>query len=185
MSVNSLLGKDIRALRNARKMTLEDMAEGLGRSVGWVSQVERDISTPTMEDLKAIAKMFDVSLSIFFGTADAPEIEQGRIVRANARREIGAHDNGLVETLVSPDLTDDFEVIHSKFLPGMALEEAHSRPTTEVAYLIQGKLDLWIDGDEFTVEAGDSFRIRGSAYRWANPYDTPAIAIWVISPPVY
>ncbi|MEN8895718.1 MAG: XRE family transcriptional regulator, partial [Yoonia sp.] len=32
---------------------------------------------------------------------------------------------------------------------------------------------------------GDSFRIRGQHYRWANPHDEPCVAIWVIAPPVY
>ena len=54
-----------------------------------------------------------------------------------------------------------------------------------VVYLLSGRLDIWIGDQGFTVEAGDSFRIRGADYRWANPYDDPACAIWVISPPVY
>jgi len=185
MSLPATLGKDIRALRKARKMTLDDRAQKLDRSVGWVSQVERDISTPTMDDLRQISRVFDVPMSLFFGTATAVAHEQGRIVRSSARREIGARDSGLIEALISPDLTDDFEVIHSTFLPGASIDANVSRPTTEVAYLISGKLDIWIDDKAFTVKAGDSFRIKGSTYRWANPYDAPALAIWVISPPIY
>lgn len=179
------LGEDLRALRTARGMTLEDLAEKLGRSVGWLSQVERDISTPRMSDLQDIAKIFGVPLSLFFGTAQAPEKERGRIVRAEARRMIGEHDSGLVETLISPDLTDDFEMIHSTFQPGSARKKPISRPTQEVGYLVSGKLDLWIGGDMFTIRSGDSFRIRDAAYCWANPYSEPAVAVWVISPPVY
>lgn len=185
MSLKSLVGADIRALRTARKMTLGDLATQLNRSVGWVSQVERGISVPTMDDLRKFAGVFEVPLSMFFGKTEAPEEERGIIVRAGARREIGGGDSGLVETLVSPDLTDDFEVIHSTFLPGAELTDAITRPTTEVAYLVSGTLDLLIDGQAFTVSAGDSFRVRGSAYKWSNPYDTPAVALWVISPPVY
>lgn len=185
MSQSDQLGLDIRALRNARKMTLEVFSQRLERSIGWVSQVERGLSIPSMDDLRAIAAVFDVPLSMFFGTTNAPEIERGRIVRGQARRAIGAQDNGLVETLISPDLTDDFEAVHSTFLPGATLSEPIARPTTEVGYLISGQLDLWIDGDSFTVATGDSFRIRGHKFRWANPYDVPAVAVWIISPPVY
>lgn len=179
------LGQDIRALRTARKMTLETLARKLGKSVGWISQVERNLSTPSMEDLRSIAREFDVPMSLFFGTAPAPQDEQGLVVRAQARRNIGMPNTGLVETLVSPDLTDDFEMIHSTFEPGSSLGAAIQRPTTEVGYMISGKLDLWIADKKFTVSDGDSFRIRGESYRWANPYETPAIAVWVISPPVY
>ncbi|CTQ62173.1 MAG: XRE family transcriptional regulator [Roseibium album] len=184
MNSNSL-GEDLRALRGARKMTLEDLAQKLGRSVGWLSQIERDISTPRLSDLRQIADVFNVPLSIFFGSTEAPDEEKGRIVRSTARRVIGERDAGLVETLVSPDLTDSFEMIHSTFQPGSRRSKPISRATQEVAYMISGKLDIWLNEDEFTVEAGDSFRIRNASYRWANPYSEPAVAVWVISPPVY
>ncbi|QFT31688.1 XRE family transcriptional regulator [Roseibium porphyridii] len=182
---HSSLGEDIRALRTARKMTLEDLANRLGRSVGWLSQVERDISTPRMSDLREIADAFGVQVSLFFGSTDGPENESGKVVRAKARRVIGERDAGLLETLISPDLTDNFEMIHSTFQPGSSRDKPIQRPTQEVAYLISGKLDIWLDDEPFTVAAGDSFRIRNAAYRWSNPYSEPAIAIWVISPPVY
>lgn len=182
---NQTLGADLRALRKARGMTLEALAEAMEKSVGWLSQVERDISTPRIRDLQQMAKLFDVPLSLFFGHADAPAEERGQIVRARGRRVVGTYDSGLVETLLSPDLTDDFEVIHSTFQPGSKREDDTRRGTQELAYLVSGKLDVWIDDRQFLIEAGDSFRVRNQRYRWANPYDQPAVAIWVISPPVY
>ncbi len=185
MSDDETLGQDIRALRHSRKMTLEELAKATGKSLGWVSQVERGLSVPTVDDLHRISRVLEVPMSMFLGVADASEEERGLIVRASKRREIGERDSGLFETLLSPDLTDDFEVIHSTFLPGATLEETRQRATSEVVYLISGRLDVWIEDRKFIIEAGDSFRIKGSEYRWANPYDTPASAVWVISPPVY
>ncbi|MEM7499716.1 MAG: XRE family transcriptional regulator [Pseudomonadota bacterium] len=179
------LGRDLRALRTARGLTLGAVAGSLGRSVGWLSQVERDISRPSFEDLQALARLLGVPLSLFFGAAEAPMREAGRIVRAAARRTIGERDGGLSESLLSPDLTDSFEMVHSVFAPGAARTEPVTRPTQEVAYMISGRLDLWIGAERFTVAAGDSFRIREEPFRWANPYEDPAIAVWVISPPVY
>ena len=179
------LGADLRALRRARRLTLQATADQLGKSVGWVSQVERDISSPRMSDLRQIAEIFDVPLSLFFGSHQGPEAEAGWIVRGDHRRVVGVHDSGLVETLLSPDLTDDFEVIHSTFQPGSSRAHDMRRDTQELAYMVEGTLDIWIDGQPFTVSQGDSFRIRGQAYRWSNPYAHPAVAVWVISPPVY
>ncbi|MFT6533516.1 MAG: transcriptional regulator with XRE-family HTH domain [Limimaricola cinnabarinus] len=180
------LGHDIRALRGARGMTLAGLAERLGRSVGWLSQVERGLSTPTVEDLHAMGEILGAPVSMFFGSPRGPAEERGLLVRAAHRREIGERDSGLVEALISPDLTDDFEVVHSTFQPGAALDRPRFRATTtEVVYLLSGRLDVWIEDRGFTVEAGDSFRIKGAPYRWANPYETPAEALWVISPPVY
>ena len=179
------LGADLRALRRARGLTLAELAETLGRSVGWLSQVERDMSEPSIADLRQIATCFGVPLSLLFGAARAPAEEQGYVVRAGARRPMGPGDDGLVEELLSPDLTDDFEVIHSTFHPGTRLETPTQRPTQELAYLVAGRLDLEIGPRAFTIDSGDSFRIRGEPFRWANPYAEPAVAIWVIAPPVY
>ena len=92
---------------------------------------------------------------------------------------------GLVEELLSPDLTDDFEVVHSTFAPGARLGSRQARPTQEVGYVVSGRLEVEIDGQWFSAGPGDSFRIRGEAYDWANPHDVPAVVIWVIAPPVY
>ena len=47
------------------------------------------------------------------------------------------------------------------------------------------ELNLTIGDQSYELNPGDSFRIRGEAYRWSNPHSEPAVAIWVISPPVY
>ena len=179
------LGADLRALRKARGRTLADMAAALGRSVGWLSQVERDLSKPSISDLRQIAAALGAPMSLLFGHASAPAEEQGHIVRAGARRAMGSGEEGLIEELLSPDLTDDFEVIHSTFRPRSRMQKPARRPTQEVGYMVSGKLDLCLGGHDFTVGAGDSFRFRGEEYHWANPYDEPAVAIWVIAPPVY
>ena len=178
------LGADIRALRKARGLTLSELGDVLGRSVGWLSQVERDKSEPSISDLRQMAKALDVSVSSLFRSA-APEREQGVIVRGASRRPIGSRAAGLVEELLSPDLTDDFEMVHSTFEAHSEITEAVIRPTQEVGYVVSGKLDLWIAGTTYSLAAGDSFRIRGEPFRWMNPYDAPCIAIWVIAPPVY
>lgn len=179
------LGADLRALRKARGMTLQGMADALGRSVGWLSQVERDLSDPSVTDLRQIASCLDIAVSTLFRRGAAPVEEEGFVVRSGARRPIGSRHAGLVEELLSPDLTDDFEMVHSTFEPGSQIETPVIRPTQEVGYLITGRLDLEIGDRVFTLNPGDSFRVRGEAFRWMNPYDVPAIAIWVIAPPVY
>jgi transcriptional regulator with XRE-family HTH domain len=182
---SATLGADIRALRKARGLTLTDVAVTLGRSVGWLSQVERDLSDPSISDLRQIAGCLGVPMSMMFAHSAAPVEEQGYIVRAGARRPMGSGEEGLIEELLSPDLTDDFEMVHSTFAPRSRMQESANRPTQEVGYMISGRLELKIGGHSFSVGPGDSFRIRHQPYQWANPHDEPAVAIWVIAPPVY
>ncbi|MDJ0824041.1 MAG: XRE family transcriptional regulator [Rhodobacter sp.] len=184
MDAARTLGADLRSLRKSRGLTLEALSGRLGKSVGWLSQVERDLSTPEPGDVAALARLLDVPVTLF-AAPDAPDAEAGRIVRASARRAIGERERGLVEELLSPDLTDAFEVIHSTFLPGAERRDPVTRHTAELAVMVAGRLDIWLGGETFTVAQGDSFRVRGETLRWANPYNVPAVAVWVISPPVY
>ena len=179
------LGADLRALRKARGLTLADLAQRLGRSIGWLSQVERDKSEPSLVDLRHLAAAIDVSLALL-SRPSAPAVhEEGFIVRKTARRPVGPPIDGLSEELLSPDLTDAFEMVHSTFAPGSRSPATVSRPTQELGFLVSGQLDIEISGRWHRIRAGDSFRIRGEPFRWSNPHAAPAVAIWVIAPPVY
>lgn len=178
------LGADLRAIRKARGMRLTDLAAAMGRSVGWLSQVERDLSTPTVDDLRLMALHLDTPLSSLFRNA-APAEEAGLIVRGTARRPIGSRMPGLSEQLLSPDLTDSFEVVHCTFAPGARLPAPTLRQTQELGYVLSGRLDLQISERWFNLGPGDSFRIRAEPFAWMNPHPDPCEVIWVISPPVY
>lgn len=181
----STVGSDLRALRKSRGLTLIEVADTLDCSVGWLSQVERGQSTAGLPALKRLASLYDVPVSLFFGPAPARVGEEGFVVRASDRRIIGSETDGLTEALLSPDLTDAFELLHCRFAPHTQSLEAVQRATQEVAVLISGALTLEIGDHTFELDPGDSFRIRGEHYRWSNPHPTPAIAIWAIAPPVY
>lgn len=174
------LGQDLRVLRRRRGLTLSQVAERVGRSVGWLSQVERRISEPSADELGALARVLGVSPATF-----EPRPQTGHVVRKSARRPLGSRVKGLEEELLSPDLTDAFEVVHSTFAPGAERREPVTRPTQEVGYIVSGRLEITIGGETFDLTPGDSFRIRGEPFRWANRGKTPCIAVWVIAPPVY
>jgi transcriptional regulator with XRE-family HTH domain len=180
-----LLAHDLRALRKTRGLTLAEIAMRLQRSVGWVSQVERGLSTPSLADLKSFAELFGVPLSLFFGHEAESEDERGVVVRACRRRSLGTSETGLVEELLSPDLGGSFEMLRSVFAPGSELPESALRKTEEAGYLASGRFDIEIDGVWHHLAEGDSFRFAAKPFRWRNPGDEPAVVIWVISPPVY
>ncbi|MEM8792384.1 MAG: cupin domain-containing protein [Pseudomonadota bacterium] len=179
------VGADLRGLRKARGLTLSALAMRIGRSVGWLSEVERDLKEPTITDLRRLADALDQPLSLFFGRPEAPEQERGYVVRNSNRRALGSAEEGLVEQLLSPDLSGSFEIVRSVFDPGAELADFARRATEEAGYIIEGTLDLWIADRCFRLGPGDSFRFRGERYRWRNPGTTPAVVIWVIAPPVY
>lgn len=181
----SRLGRDLRALRKNRGITLIELAETVNRSVGFLSQAERGLSELGIEDLRAIAKALEAPLSWFLVHDAVPEAERGYVVRWGKRRRIGSAETGLTEELLSPDLGGSFEVILSVFQPGAERFEFITRDTEETGYVNCGVLDLWIGERQFRVYAGDSFRIAREPARWRNPGDEPTEVVWVIAPPIY
>lgn len=182
---NERLGAEIRKLRKARATSLEGLAGAIGRSISFVSQLERGRAVASIADLKGIAQQLDVPLGWFFIPDNAPGNERWKIVRSNKRRRLGAVTSGLVEELLSPDIGGAFETFLSTFEPGSELKLFNKRNTEEEGYVIRGSLDLWIGKKKFVLNAGDSFRIVREPFRWANTTDADAVVVWVIAPPTY
>lgn len=179
------LGADLRRLRKLKRLTLAELAEATGRSVGFLSQVERGLSEISIRDLRRLTRVLGVPLSWFFINDLGPPEERAHVVRAHARRRVGSHADGLIEELLSPDLGGKFEIFRGEFAPGAEMEEPQRRSTEEAGYLVSGELDLWLDGHHYHLQCGDSFRFKGESYRWRNPGNEPTVVIWVIAPPVY
>jgi transcriptional regulator with XRE-family HTH domain len=180
------LGEDIRALRRSRKVTLAALSRAIGRSVGWLSQIERGRTTPSVRDLGRIAEFFGIGISVFFRSSTQREEERGLVLRAAARTPIGSSETGLTEELLSPTLGGAFEMIRATFAPRSASEgRIPARDAEDGGVLVSGRLRLEIGALEVDLEPGDSFQFARSEYAWRNEGDVPAVVVWVVSPPVY
>ena len=71
---SSTLGADLRSLRKSRKMTIKELSTATEKSLGWISQIERDKSQPSIDDLRDLARVLNVPLSILFGQSPFVEI---------------------------------------------------------------------------------------------------------------
>lgn len=183
--IDQRLSHDLRALRQAKSLTLAQISERIGRSVGWLSQVERGISMPTLADLRRMADTFGVPLSLFDTRGVAEETESGTVVRADQRRVIGSENQGVSDELLSPSLGGSCQMRRRILQPGTQAAFPARRDVEESGYIASGSLRLEIDGLEHALEAGDSFRYKGKPVAWANDGDEEAVIIWVMSPPAY
>ncbi|GLS87208.1 XRE family transcriptional regulator [Cypionkella aquatica] len=180
------VGQDIRALRKARGLTLAALAEAVGRSVGWLSQVERGQTLPAIPDLARLGETLGVTISFFFRAANRNPAERGLIQRAADRSAIGDAGAGLTEELLSPSLGGSFEMLKSTLAPHAHSQILHPTPPREDGgVVIAGQFILTIGAQDFHLDTGDSFQFAGKSYSWRNPHDAPAVVLWVISPPVY
>ena len=177
------VGKTLRELRRSRRITIQQLAEGLNRSTGYISQLERGLSQPTLKDLYAACTIFGVPMSWFVDLEEKPPeaVREKDIVVRSSQRRFMLHRGARTE-LLTPQLDSDVEFMISTFEPGLETEPKNV-PTAgaEYGYILKGRLELWVDEEKFELFEGDSYRFsRSSTYRSRNPSKTePAIIIWV------
>jgi transcriptional regulator with XRE-family HTH domain len=183
---DALVGSRIRELRKAHGRTLHDVAAGVGISVSYLSQIERDVSRLPIGILKRIADELGVHMNWFFHAGGrGPDDERDIVVRAANRRNLTFTGLGITEELLSPNLAGPLELLISTIHPG-ADSEPYTHDGAEAGVVIEGTLQLWVGGRHFTVEAGDSFAFPSTdPHRCANDGDSPARVLWVITPPHY
>ena len=176
------IGQQIRDLRKAKNITLNTMAEKIGRSVGYMSQVERGVSSLPIPVLQAICNVLGVQMSWFFHTdLEVPMDEMNHIVRAGGRRSLNFSGTGIREELLSPSLSGKLQMIMTIFAPG-AKAEARERKGEEGGLLQSGSLELGIGDKSFLLNEGDSFMLTGKEAHWVyNPSkEEEAVVVWTI-----
>jgi transcriptional regulator with XRE-family HTH domain len=180
------IGAQIRELRRVKELTLQQMADRVGVSVGYLSQIERNRSKLPVATLKSISDVLGVHMNWFFqGAGNGPAEERDVIVRAGNRRRMSFTGLGIVEELLSPNLSGPLEMLLSTIEP-LADSGDYSHDGAEAGIVISGTLELWVSGRYFQLEAGDSFSFKSTQpHRCRNPGDSPAKVVWVITPPHY
>lgn len=182
------IGDQVREMRKAKGLTLQQLADSIGRSVGYVSQVERGISSVDIQNLHEIAGALGVGINWFFqGDGAGSDDESGVVVRKARRRRLDFQGAGISEELLSPSLNGAFEVILGTFQPGAATgEKQYSRPGEEAGVVLKGELELWVGEKHYQLHEGDSFAFPLSTpHRSMNPGSSETVVMWIIAPPTY
>jgi transcriptional regulator with XRE-family HTH domain len=180
------LGSEIRNLRKARGLTLAAVAQVSGLSVGYLSLLERDRATPSINALHAISRALGVTISWFFEAGETPAPERDIVVRRARRRRLD-FSPGISDELLSPSLAGTLELLASRFEPGAASGDSpYTHTGEEAGVVLRGQLELWVDGKTFLLVAGDSFGFPSTLpHRYRNPGSEEAEVIWAITPPSY
>ncbi len=171
------LGEQLRHLRRMRRLSLQQLAERAERSVGFLSQLERGKSQPTVTDLIRLAGILGVPYSVFF--SQAPQHERGVVVRKAHRPQL-AYANGVSDALLSPGFAGGLQLILTSFAPGAdsgGQDLAHGGD--ESGLVLSGQLELWVDEQCHVLQAGDSFSYPSHRpHRYRNPGETETQVVW-------
>lgn len=180
------VGAEIRGLRKARNLTLTQLAQASGLSVGYLSMVEREQAMPSIKSLLSIAHALGVTIGWFFEADAARPHERGLVVRRSRRRRID-FSAGIIDELLSPSLQGDLELVLCRLAPGASSgEEPYSHAGEEAGMVVRGRLELWVDGRSVLLETGDSFGFQSTRpHRYRNPGSDETEVVWAITPPSY
>ena len=185
--IESTIGTQIRELRKARGLTVTDLAHAIKRSVGYLSQAERDKSEVTIATLGLIAKALKVDMSWFFDHKQINDnAENNYIVRAHARRRLNYVGAGMTESLLSPNLSGDSLMILNESQPGAVSGGLIKRDVELSGFILTGKLELILEEETFELNQGDSFVLpQNIPHDFKNIGDTPCQVIWYLTPAIY
>ncbi|MET1078008.1 MAG: XRE family transcriptional regulator [Pseudomonas sp.] len=170
----------IRDLRKHKNLTLGDLATRVGRSVGFLSQVERGLSRPTVADLTAISEVLGVPTTYFYSLSKPRALPW--VTRPGERRTL-YYAGGITDVLVSPSMSAGFAMLESHLAPGATSGEGHLDDSSEQGgFVLEGQLTLWLgqDGEPVTLGPNDGFQLPPHAqFRYANLTEFPARVLWV------
>jgi transcriptional regulator with XRE-family HTH domain len=179
------LGREIRNLRKHRGLTIVDLATAIDKSTGYVSQIERDRSAPSVADLQKIAGALGVHMGWFFDRGEqGPAEELEFIVRADRRRKLN-FGLGVTDYLLSPTLSGELELLYTTLEPGAkGGEPLISYRGEQAGLVLAGSFEITIGGKRFLLREGDSFGFRSTTpHRYRNPGRVQAVIIWAFTPP--
>lgn len=179
------LGKRIRELRTERKRSIASLAQEVGVTSSLISQVERDLASPSVSTLKKLATALGVSVTTFFeGDGYSGD---SVVVRRDKRKKLFLPESKVHYEMLSPGFKKNMQVILLEFEPGgVSSEVSLGHGGEECNIILGGSVEAIIGADRYILNDGDSIYYDGSIpHRFINIGDTKVTIISAITPGIF
>jgi transcriptional regulator with XRE-family HTH domain len=173
------IGGRLRAARQARGLTLQQVADATTLNKGFISRLERDEVSPSVASLVSICEVLGIRVGELF------EPPATSLVRAGEGRPINFGGTRVSEFLLTPGTQNHLQVIHSRVEPGgSGGDELYTLDCeVEFVYVVRGRLQIRLSDDTVLLGAGDAFTFPGrEPHTWSNAADGDCEVIWVLAP---
>ena len=181
-SVRPRVGALIRARRRRLHMTLQELCDAAGISVGYLSQVERDLATPSLGTLAQIARSLDLGVDYFIAT---PSMEDG-LTKAAERDRFSVDGSSIIYERLAADFTGNELSSFILNVPPGYRSETVSHAGEEILYVLEGAITQRLDDQEMVLCAGDSLHFRGNRpHSWSNHTAEVARLLWTGTLPMF
>ena len=151
-------GRRIRQLRVKNGLTLEELASRTELTKGFLSQLERNLTSPSLQTLEDVAEALGVNMSQFFA-----EEEDEKIVFTQDDVFVDEQDEYTINWIVPNARKNIMEPIIIELKPGNDSKEIAPHEGEEFGYVLSGKIMLVRETgrQEIPVKKGETFYIRG------------------------
>ncbi len=174
------IGGHLRQLRVRRKLSLAQVAEAVGISVGFLSAMERSQMTGSVGTLRKLARFYKTNILDFFDAKDV----SSRLVRPEERKVLEAGVGVRMELLAWGNTVMEPHLF--RIAPEAGSGDSYAHEGEEFIYVLRGDLEITVDGEEHRLKPGDSFYFESSTpHRWKNPGRKETWLLWVNTPPTF
>jgi transcriptional regulator with XRE-family HTH domain len=177
------IGEKIRRLRKANNLTQEELANRAYLTKGFISQLERDLTSPSIITLKGILDVLGEELADFFR-----DIKHERVLFDKKARVLSStsSEQMMVELLVPSAQSRLMDPVLVSLEPETSTETHLGHEGEEFGFLLQGRVTLWVDKEAYRMRKGDSFYFASDReHRLDNTGKITAKILWIVSPPVF
>ncbi|WP_294578753.1 helix-turn-helix domain-containing protein [uncultured Thomasclavelia sp.] len=175
------IGSKVKRLRQANGLTLEDLANRSELTKGFLSQLERDLTSPSVATLEDILEALGTNLQEFFSEKEEEQI----VFKKNDFFE-NIQDEYKISYIIPNAQKNEMEPILIELEKGGHSMTIDPHEGEEFGFVVQGRIKLVCGEKEFAIKKGETFYLRGQvAHYLVNPGEAKAKVIWVTTPPLF
>jgi transcriptional regulator with XRE-family HTH domain len=175
------IGLKIKELRMAKGLTQEELADRAELSKGFISQLERDLTSPSISTLEDILLCLGTSVADFF-TEDADE--QVVFELDDYFEKVDPEFKNKIEWIVPSAQKNMMEPIRLTLEAGGSTYQDLPHEGEEFGYVLKGTITIHIGKRQFTARAGESFYYIPEKRHYITS-EKGARLIWVTTPPSF
>jgi transcriptional regulator with XRE-family HTH domain len=162
------VGKVIRQFRRRQRLSVRGLANKCGFSASFISQVELGRASPSIASTERLTCALGVTLGELFRAATPAT---SAVTRRNQRPIVqSAWSRARIEALRFSDSTSRLEALLITLKQGGASSSRpYTRPTEQLALVLQGSIELFIENEQTRLSVGDSAALpAGIRHSWLN-----------------
>jgi transcriptional regulator with XRE-family HTH domain len=176
------IGERIKNLRQLSNLTQEELAERANLTKGFISQIERDMTSISLDSLVPILDALDENISDFFKEASEEKI----IYRIKDRVAIEKEKIENFELLVPGSTNRRLEPILLTLRKGEATPKEKPHEGEEFGFILRGRINLRFGREVLKLKKGECFYLSAEKEHWLhNSGSKEAVILWISSPPSF